>query len=209
MAGKITALKYQKKNRDRVSVYLDGQFAFGLPAIIAARLQPGKFLTDAEIEALTEEGAAESAYNRALGFLSYRPRSRAEIAEYLKKHQVPEACIEAVLARLDRAGLLDDRAFAQFWVENRERFRPKGPRALRYELRNKGLSNEAIEQALESVDVSASAHRAAEKKARQLRRVDELTFHRKLVDFLVRRGFDYEVAQEVAKHHWQELEASE
>lgn len=207
MAGKITALKYQKKNPDRVSVYLDGRFAFGLPAIVAATLKPGQSLSNDEIEALTEQGSVESAYNRVLNYLSYRPRSRAEVAGYLKKQGSTEAQIEAITARLQRAGLLDDRAFAQFWVENRERFRPRGLQALRYELRTKGVSDQVIEEALASLDVSDSAYRAAAKKARQLYRLDELTFRRKLVDYLARRGFSYEVARGVVERHWRELEA--
>jgi regulatory protein len=203
--GKITALKYQKKNRDRVSVYLDGQFAFGLPAIVAASLKSGQSLSEAEIEALRQQGVVEGAYDRALNYLSYRPRSRAEIVTYLEGRDVPGGQIEEVVERLERAGLLDDDAFARYWVENRERFRPRGLHALRYELRRKGVSDEVIERALVSIDVSASAYRAAEAKARQLQHLDPVTFRRKLLDYLARRGFEYEVAQDATERHWTEL----
>jgi regulatory protein len=209
MAGKITKLEYQKKNPDRVSVYLDGRFAFGLPSIVAVHLTPGQFLSDVEIENLRDEGAVESAYNRALNYLSYRPRSRAEIDTYLQKRGMSEGQIEGIIERLERAGLLDDKAFAEFWVENRERFRPRGLSALRYELRGKGLNDEIIEQALASVDVSESAYQSASKKARQWKHLDQQTFHRKMVEYLARRGFEYEVAREVAERHWTELAADE
>jgi regulatory protein len=205
MAGKITALKYQKKNPERVSVYLDGRFAFGLPAIVAAKLKPEQLLSDAEIEALQAEGDQEKAYNRALDYLSYRPRSCKEIDLYLQKRGLPEGQIGAVIERLERAGLLDDEAFARFWVENRERFRPRGLRALRYELRIKGVSGEIIDRALESVDAQESAYRSAERKARQLRHADRQTFYRKMIDFLSRRGFAYEVAREATDRRWAEL----
>jgi len=203
--GKITALKYQKKNRDRVSVYLDGQFAFGLPAIVAASLKSGQSLSEAEIEALRQQGVVEGAYDRALDYLSYRPRSRAEIVTYLEGRDVPGGQIEEVVERLERAGLLDDDAFARYWVENRERFRPRGLHALRYELRRKGINDEVIEQALASIDVSSSAYRAAETKARQLQHLDPATFRRKLLDYLARRGFEYEVAKDATERHWIEL----
>lgn len=209
MAGKITALKRQKKNRDRVSVFIDGRFVFGLPEIIAARLSLGQFLSDAEIQGLTEQGDSETAYNRALDYLSYRPRSQSEIVAYLTARDMTESQIESIVERLERAGLLDDQAFAQFWVQDRERFRPRGLRALRYELRNKGLDDGTIEQALASVDPSVSAYHAATKKARQLSRLDEPTFRQKLVAFLVRRGFDYEVAREVTQRCWTELATGE
>jgi regulatory protein len=209
MAGTVTALKYQKKNPDRVSVYLDGRFAFGLPAIVAASLKQGQRLSDADIEALQEDGAIESAYNRTLNYLSYRPRSRMEVVNYLQRRGVSAGLIERITARLERAGLIDDRAFARFWVENRERFRPRGLRALRYELRNKGISHEIIGQVLTTVDVPASAYQAAGKKARQLIHLDRETFCRKLVEYLARRGFDYEVARNVALRYWAELRGEE
>jgi regulatory protein len=209
MSGKITALKYQKKNRDRVSVYLDDRFAFGLPAIVAAGLRQGQLLSDAEIEALQGKGTIEAEYSRVLDYLSYRPRSQAEVVTYLQKRGVSEDQIEAISDRLERAGLLDDEAFARFWVENRERFRPRGLRALRYELRSKGISYDIIERALVSVDALESAYRAASKKARQLSHLDRPTFNRKLTDYLARRGFEYEVARDVVERHWIELTADD
>jgi regulatory protein len=205
MTGKITALKYQKKNLDRVNVYLDGRFAFGLSAILAASLKLGQFLSEPEVESLREQDAAEVAYNRALNYLSYRPRSRAEITTYLQRRGESDNQIEAVTSRLERAGLLDDEAFARFWVENRERFRPRGLRALRYELRSKGISDDIIDRLLATVDVSAGAYEAASRKACQLIHLDQQTFHRKLVEYLARRGFEYEVAQEVVARCWTEL----
>jgi regulatory protein len=205
LSAKVTALKVQKKNQDRVNVYLDGRFAFGLPAIVAAGLKPGQSLSEAEVQSLQEQGTMESAYNRTLDYLSYRPRSRAEVVTYLQKRDVAQSQIDEIVERLERSGLVDDEAFARFWVENRERFRPRGPRALRYELRGKGVSSEVIEQALAMVDPTESAYRAAEKKARQLGHTDQPTFYRKLVEYLARRGFGYEVARQIAERHWDEL----
>ncbi|HSJ52512.1 MAG TPA: RecX family transcriptional regulator [Anaerolineae bacterium] len=207
--AKITAIKAQQKNRDRASVYLDGRYAFGLPAIVAAKLAVGQTLTEAEIQALQDEGGIETAYSRTLDFLGYRPRSRAEVTTYLKKRGMDEEQIETIVERLQQAGLLDDAAFAQYWVENRERFKPRGARALRYELRRKGLPDAEIERALETLDASDSAYRSASRKAEQLRHLDRQTFSRKLIEYLARRGFDYEVAQEAANRHWAELAEGE
>jgi len=205
MTGKVTALKYQKRRRDRVSVYLDGRFAFGVPEIVAARLRVGQTLSGAEIEALREHGSVEEAYNRALDYMSYRPRSQAEIVTYLQRHDTPDTQAEEVIERLKAAGLVNDEAFAQFWVENREQFRPRGPRALRYELQRKGIGREAIDQALEGVDPLAGAYQAAARKAQQLSHLDQPEFFRKLVDYLARRGFDYDVAKEVTNRYWSEF----
>jgi regulatory protein len=205
MAGTITMLRAQKRNLNRVNVYLDGRYALALPDIVAATLKVGQFLSDAEIDALEEQGSSEKAYNATLNYLSYRPRSRAEVVAYLKKRDLSETLIETVTQRLERAGLVDDEEFVRFWVGNRERFRPRGPMALRYELRTKGIGDELIDQALASLDVSDSAYRAAGKKARQLATQDHETFTRKLVEYLARRGFQYGVARDIAERHWIEL----
>jgi regulatory protein len=204
MAGRITALKYQKRNRNRVSVFVDDRFALGLPAIVAASLKPGQVLSDAELEALEAKGAIEEGYNRSLNYLSYRPRSRAEVVTYLRRRDMQEKQIDAVVERLEGVGLLDEVAFAEFWVENREKFRPRGLMGLRYELRSKGVSEAIIERVLVTVDVSDSAYRAASKKARQLSHLDRAMFIRKMVDYLARRGFEYELARETAHRYWVE-----
>jgi regulatory protein len=209
MAGKITSLEYQKKNPKRVSVFLDERFAFGLPEIVAARLARGQFLSDAQIEDLKNEGTVETAYNKTLDFLSFRPRSRAELESYLQKRGLSSAEAEATILRLERAGLVDDLAFAEFWVENRERFRPRGLRALRYELRQKGIGERIIEQVLAGISVSESAYRSASKKARQFRHLDRQAFQQKMVPYLARRGFDYDVAREAVDRLWTELSADE
>ena len=205
MSGRITALKYQKRDRERVSVYLDGCFAFGVPEIVAAGLRVGQVLSDDQVNELTERGDTEQAYNSALGYLSYRPRSRAELVTYLRRHGAADDQVEAVVQRLEDAGLSGDEAFARFWVENRERFRPRGPAALRHELRAKGVESGAIAAALETLDSAAGAYRAAARKAQQMRNLDRAIFLRKLVEFLARRGYEYEVAKETAERHWREL----
>ncbi len=205
MAGKITALRVQKKNKNRVNVYVDGQFAFGLAAIEAAKLHRGQYLTDEDIVRLREQDTRETAYEQALDFLSYRPRSEAEIRRYLYKKQVPPAIQEAVIARLKRVGLLDDYAFARYWVENREQFKPRGRYALRSELRQKGLSDEAIAAALENLDEEASAYRAAQQRVRRWSHLEYQPFRQKLGAYLRRRGFAFETVEAVVTRVWNEL----
>lgn len=208
MAGVITGLSFQKRFQDRVNVYLDGRFAFGLPAVAAAGLRVGQSLSDEEIARLQALDAEETAYDRAVRFLSYRPRSQAEVRKHLSDATVGESVIEAVIQRLIRQGYLDDAEFARFWVENRERFRPRGARVLRQELWRKGLDSTCIEAALADLDQEESAYQAALPRAHRLSalaRNDPSAFRRKLSDFLLRRGFDYELVSEVVARLAQEL----
>lgn len=207
MAGTITALKAQKKNPERVNVYLDGRYAFSLAAIEAARLRRGQVLSDEDIEGLKERDSFEKAHDRALRFLSYRPRSEAEVRRYLQGKAVSPAIEEEVIERLTRAKLLDDLAFARYWVENRESFKPRGLRMLRYELYQKGLSEDTIAQALTDLDEEESACQVALQRGRRLAHLDQVSFHKKLGAYLLRRGFPYEVVNLAVERAWQELRA--
>jgi regulatory protein len=210
LAGTITSLQYQKRAADRVNVYLDGQYAFALPDVVAASLHIGQFLSDADIAQLEASDTLQKAYDRAVRFLSYRPRSIAEVRQYLSRAEAGYSVelIEAVVTRLSEQGYLNDAEFARFWVDNRQRFRPKGERALRQELRQRGLESDAIEAALADVDALEAAQQAARPRAERLAalaQADPLAFRRKLTEFLLRRGFGYNVAEEVVAALYKEL----
>jgi regulatory protein len=193
MAGTVTALRFQKRNKNRVNVYLDGQFAFGLAAIEAARLRVGQTLGDDEIARLQRQDQVERAYERALNFLSYRPRSEAEVRRNLRKNGVEDEVVEVAIERLARTGMLDDREFARYWVENRLQFNPRGARALGHELRQKGVPASIIAGALAGFDEEAAARQASEAGARRLAHLEPGAFRRRLGAYLARRGFSYAV----------------
>jgi regulatory protein len=162
-------------------------------------------LSDQEIEALLERDSFQKAYARALRFLSYRPRSEDEVRRYLQGKKVSLAIEAEVVERLTAAGLLDDQAFASYWVENRESFNPRGRYALRYELRQKGLSEETIALAIEDIDEEDSAYRALISRARRMPPLDRGAFRKKLGSFLRRRGFSYEAIGAALERTWQEI----
>jgi regulatory protein len=191
MAGTVTDLKFQRHDKERVNVFLDGEYAFGLDALIAASLRKGQVLSDKDIVALKVQDERSQAFERALRFLSYRPRSQAEVERYLRDKAIPEDVITDVIARLEQAKYLDDEEFARFWLDSRERFRPRSQRALRYELRQKGVSDEIIAQVLEKMDDEASAWRAVEGRLSRWMNLPGDEFRQKVVGYLSRRGFDY------------------
>jgi regulatory protein len=205
MGKTITAIKVQKKNLDRVNIYLDGKFAFGLARIVAAWLQVGQELEESKIAQLQAEDELEKAYQRALNFLSYRMRTEDEVRINLQKKDLPEAVIESVVEKLNRKGFLNDRRFAQAWVENRSELSPRGVRALRYELRQKQVDPVIIDEILQDIDETPLALAAGRKRARRLRPDDRQEFRKKLSGFLARRGFNYGVVAPVVDQLWEEL----
>jgi regulatory protein len=209
---KITAIQVQRNNPNRVNVYLDGEFAFGLARIVAAGLQVGQMLDEVKIAELQAEDSRERAMQQALLFLSYRARSENEIRKNLSKHEIPDAVIEETIERMRREGFADDKKFASAWVENRSTFRPRGRRALALELRQKGIDDHTIESALEGIDDEALAYEAGQKKARKLAlslsKGQEWTeFRKKMSEFLARRGFSYSVIAPIVKRLWNEAHA--
>ncbi len=203
----ITAIEPQKNDPQRVSIHLDGEYAFGLARIVAAWLKVGQDLPPEKAAALQQQDALEQAYQQASLFLSFRARSEAEIRRNLNKHKYPEEIIQRTLERLRQEHLADDPQFAHAWVENRSTFRPRSRRALQVELRQKGLSDADTQSALAGLDEEALAYSAALKKARRLESLEWPEFRRKLSEFLSRRGFPYSITQSVVTRIWTESHA--
>jgi regulatory protein len=188
----ITAIRAQKHNPDRLNIELDGEYAFGLSRIVAAWLKVGDKLSEERITSLTRSDASEFAYQKALHFLDYRPRTEKEIRQKLQQKGFESEDIDRVLQKLQNANLVQDQQFAQMWVENRNEFHPRGKRLMRLELRSKGISDEMIGKALaDSVEEDELAYRAAAKYARRLDPGDRLTFRKKMCAYLARQGFSY------------------
>lgn len=208
MNKKITSIKLQKRNKNRVSVYLDGEYAFGLTKFVAGWLQVGQELSESKIDELKAEEGIEIALQRAINFINYRPRSENEVRKNLNKHKTEEAVIEQVIERLQRGSMLNDENFAELWIENRSAFRPRGRRALRMELRQKGISDEIIETTLQDIDEDDLAYRAAQKQARKYRNLDWQDFRKKMNGFLSRRGFNYGIISSIIPKVWEDFSSS-
>ncbi|GIV69102.1 RecX family transcriptional regulator [Caldilinea sp.] len=207
MAGVITRLQVQKNNPQRVNVFLDGEFAFGVTLDVAASLRKGQRLSDAEIAALRSQDAVEKAYQAALRFLASRPRSRAEVERRLAAKGHAAEAIAPALERLEAHGYLDDASFAAYWVENRSRFRPRSAAAVRHELRQKGVDAETIRSALGELDEDEAAWAAVAQRLERWRGLTKEQLTQKIMNYLARRGFGYEIAQRTARRAWAQLQS--
>ena len=205
MAGTITALKVQKRNKNRVNVYLDERYSFSLADHLAVPLRRGQFLGDEEIARLKEEDEYHQVYKRAVRLIDHRPRSIAEVRRRMERQGIRPDLVEKAIGQLTAVGLLDDAEFARLWVENRETFRPRSHQMLRYELRQKGLDEKTIAQALEQVDEEQSAHRLALERGRRLSHLDWSAFRQKLTGYLARRGYPYDIIRRAVQEAWQSL----
>jgi regulatory protein len=207
MTQTITALTIQKRHRERVNLFLDGAYAFSLSLDVALGLKRGQCLSQAEIAALQRADEIQRAYQHALRLLGYRPRTQMEIKRRLHQKGFTPAAVDVALQRLNDKRYVDDDAFARFWLDQRQRYRPRGARAIGYELRQKGVDSEIIKQVLNDVDEAASARAAIERKMNRWQGLDEATFRQKAMAFLSRRGFPYDVVRNTCQQAWETISA--
>jgi regulatory protein len=171
-------------------------------------------------QARLESHAAETdpavVLNAAARFLEQRSRSIDEVRRHLNAARYPAELVDTAVGRLVDLGMLDDRAFAQAWVESRDRARPRGAQALRRELSLKGIDRETVAAVLTDRVVAAanaddgadSAGRGADELAAErllrksrsalLRVVDALVRRQRAYALLARNGFDPDVCREVS-----------
>lgn len=128
----------------------------------------------------------------ALTMLERQPRTRAELARGMVRRGVPEDAAAAVLDRFTEVGLIDDAAFAVAWVDSRHSGKGLGRRALSAELRRRGIDEETLRDAVETVtaeDEEAAARDLVERKLRSMSRVPRDAQLRRLTGMLARKGF--------------------
>lgn len=193
--GKITDITRQKRNKSRVSIYIDGEFVCGLDAVTAvgARLSIGDEISEEELKRVVFTSEANSAFERAVGYLSLSPRSKKEIALYLKDKGYDGDVIEEVVDRLEKYRYTDDRAYAESYVKSKSK--KYGHIRLKSELRQKGVASDIIDEVLsgdgdddeERVDESDNAYEIAVKYLRS-----HAPDKQKLRRFLAARGFTWD-----------------
>lgn len=142
-----------------------------------------------------------SAKDRALRLLGVRSRSREELRERLARAGFPEDEIDAALDDLERVGLLDDERFAEEVVRDRLGRRGFGPRGALQALRGFGVPREVAERAVEAWggDEEGRVEEVARSRLRRLSSLPPEVASRRLLDFLLRRGFDPEVARSACR----------
>lgn len=150
---------------------------------------------------MSETPPFDTLYNKALKFLSFRPRSEKEVLDYLtgprfgkfgkKKPNTDDRTAQKIIKKLKEYKLVDDLEFAKWWIENRR----KGKRLLSLELKQKGISKETIEEAESSFDIATKEKelidKLVEKKWKVASKTPEKAYE-KMMRFLMTKGFDYD-----------------
>ncbi|MFA4838476.1 MAG: RecX family transcriptional regulator [Candidatus Neomarinimicrobiota bacterium] len=190
---RITAITHQEKRKDRLSVFLDGKFAFGIAADTSATfpLATGQSVSGKQVRIILFHEAFEVAKDQAIRFLTIRMRSQREVELYLRRKQTEAAVTRRVVQYCLEHQYLDDRAFAGAFIRDQLHLNKSGILKIKSALRQKGVSGEIIDELLKSmepeIDELAIAVKIGEKKLKTLK--DENTRRQKLMRFLIQKGY--------------------
>lgn len=185
--GKITDISAQKRNKSRVSVFIDGEFVCGLDAVtaVSARIRIGDEITAEELKKLFSESEKNSAFERAVGYISIAPRAKKEIRKYLLDKGYDLDVVIATVDKLDAYRYVDDYAYAQSYIKAKSK--KYGKFRIASELRQKGIDAETISELLDD-----HAEDGAAEVARKYLKSHQTADIQKLKRFLASRGFSWE-----------------
>lgn len=197
---KITDIVAQK-NKDRVNIYIDGSFAFGLSQEIRFKydLFVGKEVDQTYIDDVLRAEEKNKVLNNAFSILSYGQNSKKQIYIKLMKKGYDEEDVIDAIEFCEEKGFINDKLFAESFIRDRTNLKNYGSMRIRYELISKGISKDIIEEVL-NLDFQDEFDRAlnlAKKRIKQYKDDDKNAVYRKLGGFLYRRGYSYEIVSKV------------
>ena len=203
-AGEITELAVQKNDRNRVSVFIDDTFAFGVhkDLVLEHQLHTGRALSADEQRALVEADRLVKAKQRAMNYLAHKPRTETEVRRKLQRDDLPPGVIDQVIERLYELSYLDDQEYAYEYVRRRFASKGYGPVRIRSELQERGVERHLVEAALDAElvaeDVTTAARAVAQKRWARLDDDEDPRKRRnKLYGYLKRRGYTYDTIRTV------------
>lgn len=199
---KITKIESQK-NKNRVNVYIDENFAFGIDIEILYKysLEVDMEIDESFIEDVLQGEEQNRANNYALNLLSYRWRSECEIRNSMNTKGYSQDTIDNTIKFLKEQELIDDRRFAESFIKDKINFRDWGSYRLKQELFSKGVSKNIVDEVIEKYcdDEFERAMNLASKKIKSYKNDDKNAIYRKLGGYLQRKGYSYDVISKVLK----------
>ena len=195
----ITSVEQQQKNKHRYNVNIDGEYSFAVHAdvLIKYRLLKGREINPQELEEILIAEELNRAKQVALNYLSYRPRTVEELRNHLLGKGFEGDHCQEVTSQMQKLGYLNDREYAKQWIQERKNARPRGKYLLRQELLRRGIDKEiaddVIDQELTSDEAMQMIKTLVDKKYRNARFSDFYELKMKMIPFLQRKGFSFEL----------------
>lgn len=196
----ITLVQRNKINKDMLSIYIDGEFSFTITEqdYFSLNLYEKMDLTKEEIQNIIHTVNSRSAKAKAVKYLAMKLRSEMEMRKKLEADNYHSETVEGVIEELKAMGYINDKIYAQKYVFDRSKLKPKSKRMLKYELINKGIAEETANEVLSEweMDDNEIAETLARKKFGKYD-LDDDKVRRKLQSFLSHRGYSCETINNV------------
>lgn len=202
--GVVTSIAPTKRNPMRLSIFVDGRFAFAVNQNVIGQLgiKVGDAL-DAQRLAEIEAGEVrQEVFDHAIQYVSRRAHSRRELTQKLLKKGHPAGVIAQALERLTDLGYLDESAFAEM-IARKALNRHNGRRRAEMEIARAGVPREVAQQAIEKIygteSAAEGARKLAEKQRARLEKLEPQVAKRRLMGMLARRGYGHEEIEQVVR----------
>lgn len=196
----ITSAEKQKNNPDMVSIYLDNKYAFSIPneEYLRLNLYERSELTEEEVKNIREEINIRAATQNGIKMLYSKDRTEYEVRQNLIRKGFDEDTAEGAVMQLKSMGYINDRLYANKYISDRLKLKPKSKKALMYELQKKGIDREIIAEVIDEfeMDESLIAYRITKKKFSKYN-IGDPAIQRRIVSFLTHRGFSHEIINDV------------
>lgn len=210
----ITKIGRQKNNQERYNIYLNDEYAFAVDesTLIKFGLMKGKTLEQFDIDEIAYEDEIAKAFNKALHFLSFQMRSEYEVKKKLLDAGHGEAVVLEAIRKLENLGFLNDATYSKALLETKKRTMKKGPRAIRQDLKKKGIDKSLQDEVLETFTYEEQldiAMQLAEKEVRAGNRKTPTQVKQKIQDVLMRKGYSFSIVSDVLERIKLECEEDE
>jgi regulatory protein len=196
----ITSAERNKKNKDRMSIYIDGRFAFTISEedYLSMNLYEKKEITDEELDYIKNTLNFRTAKAAAVRYLSLKLRTEKEVRRKLHEDGYDDQNTENVISELKAIGYINNKLYAQKYVFDRSKLKPKSKKLLKLELQSRGISPEIADEVLEDwkVDEAVVAEELVRRKFGKYNLSDE-GVREKVYMFLNHRGYNRELVEEV------------
>ena len=200
----ITKIEIQKRNKERVNIYLDGEYALSISAelVYKENLKVKDNVDIDKIKSVADKEAYIKCKNSAIRIIEKALKTEKEVIEKLKLKGYEDKHIEASIQFLKQYNFLNDDYYAEAFV--RDKLNGKGSQRIKQELMRKGISKDIIEDKLNDIDKTAEkdvAKRLAEKKIKVIKKSEKDIYKvsGKLYRFLISKGYSYDIVKEVVK----------
>lgn len=198
----ITDIKQQVKNDKRYSVFIDGEFAFGISGVdvLYYKLKIGDEITPGKCNEIMEEAIFGKARDKAARLITFKPRTEKEIRQRLLEDEYPSEAVDRVINIFEKYGYINDEKYAKDYVADCLKLKGYGAHKIKYELHMKGVCDEYIEMALEGTENAQEekAYVLLEKRLKGRRDIDYKE-RKKHSDYLARKGYSYDIINAVFK----------